>query len=912
MRMDSVGTMLGRLVAVLLLCGAAPCGADTLFDSDFGQADVALKETGGKVGGGVSGVLPPGWKEDFTGWTDVKATCDTDEQDGQRYLQINVLEGKNGTATFCFAPLPPTGKGEYYRLRMRLRSPSSSVITYGMRMAGSPYRFLWQDSRRLASTWRDIEQEFQTAAPGQAIGFWFSVNAGAAMVDIAKITLEKVDKAALVKEREAGLLKKLAREYPDGPPANVLRDTRFPLGLQAGWMLFRDFSDGDDVLIKTDMATPGPSGFPALRIKAAEPMWLRGPPIGIVNPMAKHCYSLSIKGEGKWRFSVVAGKGNEVAGETVELKGGKNWERVRLSFMPDLMEKLYCPQIAGSGTLWLDALQCGPADKVKDYASAYPCEVALSCPESDASVGDIQFDDEAPLTGYCVSGDARGAELKAKVVNLYGEERELPSAPLAGAETLKYGELAYDVFPGRRFGTFRVEAWVEKAGKRISPVNEIILHRLRRPRHWGEDAPESPFGAHMTPVNRHVVMAKAAGVNWTRLHDAGQQSVGWSWLEPEKGKWQFRDKDIFRYRERHIKIFAGLNTAPPWASHASHEKRFADRSYQPLNMEDFKNYVRVLALRYRGVIGDYYVWNEPWCHGAWAVKFDEATGLSQTSAEARRDFANLQRAAYDTVKAVDPAIQLSGLNTYNGVGGPTRFNGRDWTAGVVAAGGDVSCDMMDYHSYTSEPGGYPDDQLDRGMDVAFGPVKEKHGGKLPKPIWMSEGSNTLGMIREGFYKHTLPYERSDLPWESSDRTCRYTLGLLKAGVAKVFLYSLHCAGGFGGGNGYNVLVAEDGSFHPSATAYSNLTWHLEDTKYARHISPAAGVHVYLFEGKNRAVAVISSEPNYASYAIPGEAVDLFGNPVKTGEKFTGHLVYVAAEGSADKLAGMFAKIKERP
>jgi len=54
------------------------------------------------------------------------------------------------------------------------------------------------------------------------------------------------------------------------------------------------------------------------------------------------------------------------------------------------------------------------------------------------------------------------------------------------------------------------------------------------------------------------MMAKAVGVNWVRLHDAGTEYIGWSFLEPEKGKWQFRDADLRRYRDHNLKTWSTL------------------------------------------------------------------------------------------------------------------------------------------------------------------------------------------------------------------------------------------------------------------------------------------------------------------------------------------------------------------
>ena len=65
--------------------------------------------------------------------------------------------------------------------------------------------------------------------------------------------------------------------------------------------------------------------------------------------------------------------------------------------------------------------------------------------------------------------------LNTKVVDIYGEERRLPDVSL-GSGDVSRGSLAYEVFGGRSFGVFRVEAWLEdQTGRRVSPVNEIVV-----------------------------------------------------------------------------------------------------------------------------------------------------------------------------------------------------------------------------------------------------------------------------------------------------------------------------------------------------------------------------------------------------------------------------------------------------
>ena len=148
-------------------------------------------------------------------------------------------------------------------------------------------------------------------------------------------------------------------------------------------------------------------------------------------------------------------------------------------------------------------------------------------------------------------------------------------------------------------------------------------------------------------------------------------------------------------------------------------------------------------------------------------------------------------------------------------------------------------------------------------------------------------------------------------WGISNRMCRYLVSLLSCGVSKVFLYTMHSHGPFTTGSAsWRVIVEDDGTLSPSAAAHSHLAWLLEDTHYTRTIEPKPGVYAFLFEGQGRAVAVLSSKPVHAAYAVPTaaglEATDLFGNPVKSGEKLQDNLIYL----SADKLSRLEQALKQ--
>ncbi|MGQ9607658.1 MAG: hypothetical protein ACUVWN_00010 [bacterium] len=591
------------------------------------------------------------------------------------------------------------------------------------------------------------------------------------------------------------------------------------------------------------------------------------------------------------------------------------WQRYYVKFNPRLIAKVYSIMLECSGNFWIDAFQVEPGTEPTEYKNN--CEIALSCPKSDTSYINVQFDDEPAIIQYCVSGLDKEFIAKFKVVNLYGDEKIIEHRH-DKIEKLNYGNLQYDVFLGKPYGAFRVEAWVEDLeNNRISQYNELIIHRIRRPRYWMKDAPNSHFGIHTNSTTRHILMSKAVGINWTRLHDVGGEYLMWYFIEPQRGKWQFRDKEIYRYRKYGIKILGELGTAPKWASYyqdvGKDHSSYFDTFYQPKNLDDYANYVQTVAQRYKDVIDAYDVWNEPWIHAWWAVGYDENKKTEQggyvTSEKPMADFVNLMKTAYHNVKSIDNNITVLGVNTTNSLRSEGNFGGDEWTKGIIENDGLDYCDVICYHNYIFNLTGFPNDEVSKGFKTAIGPILEKNG--KTKSIWMTEGSPIMLKIGSGFYKHTIPYKPTENVIDTADSLCRYVVSLLSQGVDKIFLYSMHCHSYFPQSERiqYNMLVTDDGALHPSADAFSNMAWLLEDTQFVKVLNIAQGCYAYLFKSPERSIAVLSTEAEHAKINLPTKKDvhiwDIFGNCVQPGSTLSDTLVYIWTFDDIGELENLF-------
>jgi hypothetical protein len=166
-----------------------------------------------------------------------------------------------------------------------------------------------------------------------------------------------------------------------------------------------------------------------------------------------------------------------------------------------------------------------------------------------------------------------------------------------------------------------------------------------------------------------------------RLWDAG---VTWPQLEPTRGNWDFTllDRYVQLAAQHKVEIVLTLGLTPSWASARPEEAS----AYQPGNaaeprdVADWRDYVRTVALRYRGAIRNYEIWNEPNVRGTF-------TGTPATMLQ-------LAQVAYDSLKAIDPGITVISPS-------PTASAGAGWLTEFVEAGGCQYADVVGYHFYVT-------------------------------------------------------------------------------------------------------------------------------------------------------------------------------------------------------------------
>ena len=230
-------------------------------------------------------------------------------------------------------------------------------------------------------------------------------------------------------------------------------------------------------------------------------------------------------------------------------------------------------------------------------------------------------------------------------------------------------------------------------------------------------APLTPTFMGMT-VNQwgtYHTWPSAQGFGLLRLWDTGTQ---WKDLEPTKGAWNWTRMDYYvnAARAANQEILYTLGMTPRWAS-ARPSERMGEiwdggAGAEPASLADWRNYVRTVALRYKGRIKYWELWNEvsPCCSYSGSVDA----------------MIELTRAAREELKAVDPTNVVLSPNTTS--------TGFPWLDEFLEKGGGAYVDIISWHLYTNyQP------ELDEPVAAGLRDVLARRG-LSDRPIWNTEGN----------------------------------------------------------------------------------------------------------------------------------------------------------------------------
>lgn len=224
------------------------------------------------------------------------------------------------------------------------------------------------------------------------------------------------------------------------------------------------------------------------------------------------------------------------------------------------------------------------------------------------------------------------------------------------------------------------------------------------------------FGMHIHRAAEGTAWPSVPFGSW-RLWDA---HVTWADLEPGPHTWNWTRLDAYvALAQAHdVEILLTLGMTPQWASSEPKRHRDARLGYPqgaqapPARLEDWTQYVRTVALRYKGRIRYYEIWNEP--------------NQSAFFSGSPQQMAELSKAAYGVLKAVDSA------NIVISPSANCDDTGRLWLNKFLAAGGATYADVIGGHFYV----------MPRGPEAMVQEIKQVQSliesFHVRKPLWNTE------------------------------------------------------------------------------------------------------------------------------------------------------------------------------
>ena len=841
--------MRNRLVVALIAIwpAVAATADELLFRESFSAFGPREEQRAWR--GEFRGVLVPGLKPDFLQRCESRATSEPGEENGMKFLRVKT-EVEKSWFIFSGSSLPGLKPG-FYRLVVRGRAVTNplAVELKTVRWVGE-----WFGSVHLgAPEWTEQSDVFHvTKEIREPVAVSLAFNVGEA--DVATVELYRTD--------ETEFAAKFRR--PSKGCANLFARRHFALGLPSGW-------SSVGARWRTEGTAIVNSGSGSFSVYSA--------PFQTDDPKEPCTVRFRYRAGGPVRASIREYNG-KVAHEQI-LGAESDWAQAEVRFSPNPYTDAFTLCFEGVGPLSLNDIEAWSGEK-HPLVDDDQCELYLA--PLGGVIGEsnrIQFLDERPQARFLVLGAPSGARVRLFVGDLYGVEREIAIDGLSG-------EFGWGVFGGRPIGSFRIWGWVESGGRRISSCSELVMTRVPRPAAWGRDAPHSHFGAHFPPREELIWAMKAAGVNWTRFHDSCTELSGWYAIEPEKGKWRWPDEQIRVFRENGVKIYAQLGTTPPWASHFGEMglKSFGyfEKFMRPTNSVDWVNYVTNYVCHYDGIIGDYFVWNEPWYR--WWMSAPDAKYYD--AKKAGHDFGVLCSQAYEAAKSVNPSVNICGFNT--------SPDGGRWAKQVMTGGAYESCDQMEFHYYANLP------RCRKGLDsniseFALGAVREAHPD-CKKPIYLTEGGANMSGKASGLYRETVPWtaEAKDEYVRNADNTVRFAVSFLAEGVERIFIYTMHSYRALGIRNPFLKLLTSDGYPHPAFVAHAVMAAKLDGKRFAEKRDYGKNGLAYVFKGPDGDTCVVlaglSAEEVFALLGSSRRTLfDIFGNRVTRETFLPGTLIY---------------------
>ena len=458
---------------------------------------------------------------------------------------------------------------------------------------------------------------------------------------------------------------------------------------------------------------------------------------------------------------------------------------------------------------------------------------------------------------YARDAQPRSVRLNCRLVDLWGREvarREValanegrPTAILELPVTLPWS------------GAYRME--IATTCGEVKRTRELVLAALPEIPDTGY-RPDSVFGAAIGGGTYLGTLAHRIGLKWNRAHCAiGDSQAGT--ILPERGRYTWdalEEAYAFHQRYRLLACHSiSEGWTAPWLSALWKERPFEE--YLKAYVEE---YVRPLALRFKGRIRCWEVTNEPYyqfrdCPEKWVA---------------------LMKATYQTLKEVDPQC------TVVGTCGPPGSMGYAWYRRTFALGALQYQDAVSSHLYHFGPwvGAGTEMQVRKWMQEIRAIMKEN--GRVV-PLWNSETtvSPPASLYRHPSHQRYITYAAGTGPTDPIEQAQIY-FKVLVIHKAEDVKYSFHI---FHGGIEHDSHTAEyDETPLAFLAAQAALARHLESAQYVGDVPLHGDLQACLFRQGRRLILIpwgpmfLKRDCAQVTLPLPARrftARDIFDNPL---------------------------------
>jgi hypothetical protein len=586
-------------------------------------------------------------------------------------------------------------------------------------------------------------------------------------------------------------------------------------------------------------------------------------------------FSIRSDGAHPFQVSVGGGKNQGVSVQSRSMSTSDQWQTLTVSLtlkpVPDGRYFLLF-HFNQPARYDLDAVSLVEAGGTKPVL--YPESVAIQ-PEESTPAGHLYAPGQSASFRLVTAAGPTAVKLAHRITVLDFLGRKVDDFVVnLTTDSHGYGEQAFAV-PTGRLGAFRIEARLAGSTEVLAEQLYSALPTLPLP----AERRDSYFGGHvdLTPYNLEI--ARRAGFRWLRLYPP--MATKWMTVEPHPGEWTFRTEAVAAAKADGFRIMGSFDTAPDFAAdidpHSPVKNRW-NRSYPPVDLDAWKDYVTRCFKAFGPYIDAWEVWNEP------------DGGYLQVRPELKKDrvYLSLLKAAREALDATgEPVVLL----------GPAVAN-IDASLGwqVLEQGGGQWMDAFSFHFYGIAAGGdNPDDALALPLLAKYRTYKNRQGEMLP--LWVTEAGAYLNGAQSWLATYRIPPSSPVTPPQAAAAMVRAALFFKAMGVKHYFDFQLSASE-----TGRKVQVDDVTGFidvtgipGPGIAAHAAMVALTEDTAplgYEVVADSPARVKIAHFKSAERLIDVYwSGEPvslqGVAALQSGDEVRDMMNNPVAAKDAMIG-------------------------